>query len=283
MNANEKAATLSEALPYIKEYRGATVVVKFGGAAMEDPALSETFAADVVLLHHVGLRPVIVHGGGPQISQLMQKLGKEPRFLEGHRVTDEETAEIARMVLVGQINREIVGIINTHGALAAGLAGEDANLIEVSQRDPDLGYVGDVTAINPEIVDRLLDAEFIPVIATVARGQDGHTYNINADAVAGEVAVAIGAEKLVFLTDVEGLYRDLDDPGSLIAQITVDQLRKILDTGGLSTGMIPKISACLRAVEGGVPRATILDGRVPHALLLEVFTRQGVGTMVTAQ
>jgi acetylglutamate kinase len=284
VNATEKAAVLSEALPYIEEFRKATVVVKYGGAAMDEPELREAFAADVVLLHHVGLRLVVVHGGGPQISELMARMGKEPAFVDGHRVTDAETAEIARMVLVGKVNRDIVGMINTHGALAAGASGEDANLLEVVRRtSPDLGFVGEVTRVNPEILLRLLDNGFIPVVATVARGSDGHTYNINADTVAGEIAVALSAEKLVFLTDVEGLYRDLGDEESLISRTSAVQLRGLLEAGGLSSGMIPKVTACVRAVESGVRRAHILDGRVRNALLLEVFTREGVGTMVTAQ
>jgi acetylglutamate kinase len=276
----DKAAVLAEALPYIRDFRGATFVIKYGGAAMDDPSLQESFASDIVLLHHVGLRPVVVHGGGPQISSLMKRLGKEPEFVDGQRVTDAETALIARMVLVGQVNRDIVGMINRHGPLAAGLSGEDACLLEVTPRDARLGYVGDVSTVNPDIVLKLLDDGFIPVIATVARGDDGHTYNINADTVAGEIALALGAEKLVFLTDVEGLYRDLSDAGSVISQITAVRLRGILAGGSLSSGMIPKITACVRAVEGGVRTAHILDGRVRHALLLEVFTKEGIGTMV---
>ena len=284
MTPQEKAAVLSEALPYIREFRGARVVVKYGGAAMDDPQALASFAADVVLLHHVGLSPVVVHGGGPQITDLMKRLGKEPEFVDGHRVTDEETAEIARMVLVGQVNREIVGYINDHGPLATGLAGEDARLLEVRKRvNPDLGFVGDITKVNPAILHRLLDDRFIPCVASVARGADGHTYNINADTVAGEMAVALQSEKLVFLTDVEGLYRDLGDAGSLISRTTASQLRGLLASGELSSGMVPKIAACVRAVEAGVKRAHILDGRVRHALLLEIFTQEGVGTMVTAE
>ena len=283
MTPEEKAAVLSEALPYIQEFRGATVVIKYGGAAMDDPAALASFASDIVLLHHVGLCPVVVHGGGPQITDLMKRLGKEPEFVDGHRVTDEETAEIARMVLVGQVNREIVGFINDHGPLAAGLAGEDARLLEVQRRmSPDLGYVGDITKVNPAILHRLLSDRFIPCVASVGRGNDGHTYNINADTVAGEIAIALEAEKLVFLTDVEGLYHDLGDAGSLISQTSAAELRGMLEGGRLSSGMIPKIAACARAVESGVRRAHILDGRVLHALLLEIFTKEGVGTMVTA-
>ena len=282
ISVEEKAQVLSDALPYIEEFRDTILVIKYGGASMENKDLQESFADDVVLLNHVGINPVVVHGGGPQITEMMKRLGKEPEFVGGLRVTDAETAEIARMVLVGSINRDVVGLINTHGPVAVGLAGEDGNLIEVKRRtNPDLGFVGDVTAINTEILTKLMNERFVPVIAPVAQGADNRTYNINADTVAGEVASALSAEKLVFLTDVEGLYHDLGREESLISRITVAELDALLGSGTLSSGMIPKITACQNAVKSGVRRAHILDGRVPHALLLEVFTKEGIGTMVT--
>src|SRR5947199_7959136 len=278
--AGEKAHILAEALPYIREFSGRTVVIKYGGHAMEDPALAELFAADVVLMRLVGMNPVVVHGGGPQISELMRRLGKEPEFVEGRRVTDAETVDIVRMALVGKVNREIVASVNRLGSYAVGLSGEDAGLIRVDQRDPRLGFVGDVREIDPSIVLRLLREELIPVIATVGVDDEGRAYNINADTVAGAVAVALDAEKLVYLTDVAGVYGNWPDETSLISRIDVDDLEKLVVDGAASDGMIPKLDSCISALRGGVRRAHILDGRLPHALLLEFFTREGVGTMV---
>jgi acetylglutamate kinase len=278
--AGEKAHILAEALPYIREFSGRTVVIKYGGHAMEDPALAELFATDVVLMRLVGMNPVVVHGGGPQITALMRRLGKEPEFVDGRRVTDAETVDIVRMALVGKVNREIVASINRHGSYAVGLSGEDAGLIRVDQRDPRLGFVGDVREIDPSIVLRLIREELIPVIATVGLDDEGRAYNINADAVAGAVAEALAAEKLVYLTDVAGVYRNWPDETSLISRIDADDLEKLVADGGASEGMIPKLDSCVAALRGGVRRAHILDGRVPHALLLEFFTREGVGTMV---
>jgi acetylglutamate kinase len=278
--AGEKAVVLAEALPYIREFSGKTVVIKYGGHAMSDPALSDLFAADVVLMRLVGMNPVVVHGGGPQISDLMRRLGKEPEFVDGRRVTDAETVDIVRMTLVGKVNREIVASVNRHGSYAVGLSGEDAALIRVDQRDPALGFVGDVREINPTIVQRMLREELIPVIATVGVDDDGQAYNVNADTVAGAMAEALDAEKLVYLTDVAGVYGDWPDEGSLISRIDVAGMEALIAGGKVSEGMIPKLESCVSALQHGVRRAHILDGRLPHALLLEFFTRQGVGTMV---
>ncbi|MFN8026270.1 MAG: acetylglutamate kinase [Acidimicrobiia bacterium] len=277
---HEKAGILAEALPYIKEFSGKTVVVKYGGNAMDDPALADLFATDIVLMRLVGMNPVVVHGGGPQISELMRKLGKEPEFVDGLRVTDAESVDIVRMALVGKVNREIVSALNQHGSYAVGLSGEDAGLIKVTMRDERLGFVGDVDVIDPSIIERLTREELIPVIATVGVDDAGQAYNVNADTVAGAIAAALPAEKLVYLTNVEGLYADYPDASSLIGQIDIAGLEALEAAGKLSEGMIPKIHSCIEALRAGVQRAHILDGRIPHALLLEFFTREGVGTMV---
>ncbi|TMK86225.1 MAG: acetylglutamate kinase [Actinobacteria bacterium] len=249
---------------------------------MDDPTLAQLFAQDVVLMRSVGMRPVVVHGGGPQIGDLMNRLGKVPEFREGLRVTDAETLDIARMVLVGKVNRDIVSEVNVHGPLAVGLSGEDAGLITASRRSPDLGFVGDVEAVNASILERLLSEELIPVVATIGSDLEGQAYNINADTAAGAIAEALSAEKLVYLTNVEGLLKDVADPGSVISQLAGDDLEAMIGDGTLTEGMIPKARSCLRAVRRGVGQAHILDGRVPHALLLEIFTTEGIGTMVSA-
>ncbi|MBG7604495.1 MAG: acetylglutamate kinase [Actinobacteria bacterium] len=278
-----KASTLVEALPYIRRFAGKTVVVKYGGNALagtsEHDALT-LFAEDIVLMRLVGMRPIVVHGGGPQISALMAKLGKETEFVDGLRVTDAETVEIARMVLKGQVNPQLVAAINVHGRFAVGISGVDAGLIRATARHPDLGFVGDVTEINPDIIHGLIEDEFIPVIATIGSDEYGQAYNINADTVAGAIAEAIGAEKLVYLTDIEGLRRDVADEASLIRQVTADELDGMVDDGTIVGGMIPKVASCVRAVRNGVHRAHILDGRIAHVLLLEIFTDAGIGTMV---
>jgi acetylglutamate kinase len=281
-DAGAKATILAEALPYIREFSGKTVVIKYGGNAMEDPALADLFAQDVVLMRLVGMNPVVVHGGGPQISDLMRRLGKEPEFVDGLRVTDAETVDIVRMALVGKVNREIVASVNQHGSYAVGLSGEDAGLITVGQRDDKLGFVGDIRRIDPSILERLIREELIPVVATVGVDEAGQAYNVNADTVAGAIAESLRAEKLVYLTNVAGLYGDLADEDSLISRIGVDRLAALVDDGRLSEGMIPKVRSCVDAVKSGVTRAHILDGRIPHALLLEFFTREGIGTMVIA-
>jgi acetylglutamate kinase len=281
-NAAHRAEVLVEALPYIQRFRGAVVVVKYGGNAMVDPALARAVAEDVVLLRAVGLRPVVVHGGGPQISELMARLGKEPEFRDGLRVTDAETVDIARMVLVGKVNRDVVGAINVHGPIAVGLSGEDAGLILASAHRPDLGFVGEVAAVNPGILEKLLAEDLIPVVSTIGSDAEGQAYNINADTVAGALAEALGAEKAVFLTDVAGLLADVDDPDSLISQAAAGELEAMVESGGLTGGMIPKIAAAVHAVRNGVGSAHLLDGRVAHVLLLELFSDAGIGTMITA-
>jgi acetylglutamate kinase len=281
-DAGAKATILAEALPYIREFSGKTVVIKYGGNAMEDPALADLFAQDVVLMRLVGMNPVVVHGGGPQISDLMRRLGKEPEFVDGLRVTDAETVDIVRMALVGKVNREVVASVNRHGSYAVGLSGEDAGLINVAARDQKLGFVGDIRRIDPSILERLIREELIPVVATVGVDDAGQAYNVNADTVAGAIAESLRAEKLVYLTNVAGMYGDLTDEASLISRIDVDRLAALVDDGVLSEGMIPKARSCVEAVKSGVSRAHILDGRIPHALLLEFFTREGIGTMVVA-
>ena len=279
-NAEEKAHVLAEAMPYIREFSGKTVVIKYGGHAMESAELADQWAQDVVLMRLVGMNPVVVHGGGPQITELMHRLGKTAKFVDGLRVTDAETVDIARMALVGKVNREVVASLNQHGSYAVGLSGEDAGLIAVTQRDERLGFVGDVAAIDPAILHRLLREELIPVIATIGMDETGQAYNVNADTVAGAIAGALQAEKLVYLTNVAGLYEDYPDESSLISHIDVAGLDALEAAGKLSEGMIPKIRSCVDALRAGVARAHILDGRIPHALLLEFFTREGVGTMV---
>jgi acetylglutamate kinase len=280
LTPTDKARILMEALPYMKRYHGRTIVVKYGGAAMDDPALREGFADDIALMRFVGLNPVVVHGGGPQVTAHIERLGGQARFVDGYRVTTAEDLEVVRMVLAGVINKDIVALINRHGTLAAGLSGEDGALVRVRKKigSVDLGFVGEVERVNPGIVDDL-SRDFIPVIATLGADEAGQTYNVNADEVAAAIAESLGAEKLVFLTNVEGI---LDSSGALIPQIAADGVERLRADGTLSSGMLPKVDAALRAIKGGVPAVTILDGRAEHALLLEIFTDQGVGTMVTA-
>lgn len=275
-----KAETLMEALPWIKRTWGRTVVIKYGGAAMTDPVLRDSVASDIVLMKLVGINPVIVHGGGPEITSYMERLDMPVEFHDGLRVTTDEAMEVVKMVLVGKVNKELVAAINAHGRLAVGLAGDDANLITAKQRDPKLGRVGDVTAIDTTVVTKLIEDGFIPVVATVAAGEDGGSYNINADLVASELAAALDAEKVIFLTDVDGLYRDFADKESLISWLTLDDAEELVMSDSLSSGMIPKVGACAHALRGGVKRAHILNGTVQHVLLLETYTDQGVGTMI---
>ena len=280
-----KAETLVDALPWLARFHDKIVVVKYGGNAMTSPELQAAFAEDVMFLRYAGLKPVIVHGGGPQITEHLKRLGLESEFRGGLRVTTPETVSIVRMVLTGQVNAEIVNMLNDHGSFAIGLSGEDGNLLTAQRRpgivdgeEVDIGQVGDVIEVDPSAMHALIDAGRIPVLATVARGRDGLTYNVNADTAAAAVAVGLGAEKLMILTDVEGLYADWPESTEVVSEIDTDHLAALLPT--LASGMVPKMEACLRAVEGGVPRAHVLDGRVPHALLLEVFTSEGIGTMV---
>jgi acetylglutamate kinase len=282
----EKAGILMEALPYIRAFWGKTLVVKYGGAAMEAPHLTEDFARDVVLLRYVGMNPVIVHGGGPQIDAFMKRLGKKPQRVGGMRVTDEETMEIVEMVLVGRINTEIVGLINHHGGRAVGLSGKDGSLIrarKLTHRTEggdavDIGLVGEVEEINPEAIHLLTQNGFVPVIAPVGVGPGGESYNINADLVAGEVAAALKAEKLIHLTDVEGIK---GRGGGLISTLSQADARRLVSEGVIDGGMLPKVESALRALAGGTAKAHILDGRIPHAILLEVFTKEGIGTEIT--
>jgi acetylglutamate kinase len=277
-----KAEILTEALPWIKSTWGTVVVVKYGGAAMTDPVLREHVASDIVLMKLVGINPVIVHGGGPEISSFMERLGMKVEFLDGLRVTDDAAMEVVKMVLVGKVNKELVSAINSHGRLAVGIAGDDGNLIKARPVSERLGRAGEVEAIDATVVRNLIDDGFIPVIATVGYGDDGGSYNINADLVAGELAAALGADKVIFLTDVDGLYADFADKSSLISALSLLEAEELIAQDRLNSGMIPKVGACARALRGGVRRAHILNGTVPHALLLEVYTDEGVGTMITA-
>jgi acetylglutamate kinase len=283
--AAQKAAVLAEALPWLQRFHGATVVIKYGGNAMLDDELKRAFAQDMVFLRLAGLRPVVVHGGGPQINAMLDRLGITGEFRGGLRVTTTETIDVVRMVLFGQVGRELVGLVNAHGPFAVGISGEDARLFTAARRTAtvdgeqvDLGLVGDVVAVNPDAVLDIVNAGRIPVVSGLAPDADGVVHNVNADTAAAALAVALGAEKLVMLTDVEGLYSDWQDRSSLLSQVTADGLERLLP--GLSAGMVPKMEACLRAVRGGVPRAHVIDGRVAHSVLLEVFTTEGVGTMV---
>ncbi len=280
----EKAEILTEALPYIKEYHGKTVVIKYGGAAMEREDLKEVVATDIVLMRYVGLNPVIVHGGGPEVSRQMKAMGKEVKFVNGLRVTDKDAIDIVKMVLVGKINKEIVSLINRHGRLAVGLSGDDGNLIMAKKKQMegiDLGFVGEVTKINAEVLNNLIKDDFIPVVATVGVGEDGVSYNINADKVAGEIAAALKADKIIFLTDVDGLYKDFKNKDSLISELKLADCEEKLANKEIQQGMIPKVEGCVTALKAGVKRSHILNGTIPHALLLEIFTNKGVGTMIT--
>ncbi|MDQ3456160.1 MAG: acetylglutamate kinase [Actinomycetota bacterium] len=283
--ALSKAEVLIEALPWLQRLHGKTVVVKYGGHAMTEPELTRGFAADMVFLRYAGIKPVVVHGGGPQVSAMLDRLGIPSEFRGGLRVTSADAIDVVRMVLVGQVGRELVGLINQHGPLAVGMSGEDAHLLTAARLGTtidgaavDLGLVGDVVAVDPRAVVDLIAARRIPVISTVAPDVGGQVHNLNADTAAAALAVALGAEKLVVLTDVPGLYADWPERGRVVEQIDAAALTDLLP--GLDSGMRPKMQACLRAVQGGVPRATVIDGRVPHAVLLEVFTDRGVGTMV---
>jgi acetylglutamate kinase len=285
LTAADKAAVLVEALPWLRRFHGAIVVVKYGGNAMIDDDLRRAFAEDMVFLRSVGVKPVVVHGGGPQISAMLTRLGITSQFRGGLRVTPPEAMDVVRMVLVGQVGRELVGLVNAHGPIAVGLSGEDGGLFRARRRpalvdgeEIDVGLVGDVEEVDPAAVLDLIEAGRIPVVSSVAPDEEGEVLNVNADTAAAALASALGADKLVVLTDVEGLYADWPDRTSLLSEVTADRLDAMLP--GLESGMVPKMEACLRAVRGGVGEATVIDGRVPHAVLLEVFTPEGVGTMV---
>lgn len=275
----EKADTLIEALPYIKKFFGKTVVIKYGGHAMENAELKESFAKDIVLMKYIGMNPVIVHGGGPQIDDMLKRLGKKSEFKRGLRVTDAETMEIVEMVLVGKVNKEIVSLINRHGGQAVGLSGRDGGLIKARKVKEDIGRVGDVTEVNPHVIEALDESKFIPVISPVGEGKDGKAYNINADIVAGKIASALKAEKFILLTDVEGV---LDNNKKLISSLDSKKASDAIKKGVIAGGMIPKVECCLDAVKDGVGKAHIVDGRVKHAILLEIFTDKGIGTEIVS-
>lgn len=271
---------LLQALPHIERFRGAVVVVKFGGNAMTSPELFAEVAKDLVMMHRVGMRPVVVHGGGPQIDRWLSRLGKESAFVGGRRVTDAETLEVAQMVLMGKVNADIVTALNTFGPIAVGLSGTDAMLLHAGTQDPELGFVGAVQRVDPTLITGTLEMDLIPVLATIGVDSDGQTYNVNADDAATEVAQALGAEKLIFMTDVAGLLEDPGDPDTLITSIDTARVRSLIDSGAISGGMIPKMVGCIRAVDNGVGSVHLVDGRIPHVLLLELLTTAGVGTMV---
>ncbi|HZW82946.1 MAG TPA: acetylglutamate kinase [Candidatus Deferrimicrobium sp.] len=294
LTALEKAKILIEALPYIKNFSGKTVVIKYGGNAMLDEELKKAVLTDITLMKFVGINPVVVHGGGPEINSMLKKVGKSSSFVQGLRVTDQETMEITEMVLSGKLNKEIVGLLASLGAKAVGISGKDAQLL-LAEKKPmtirdelgmeqeiDLGFVGEVTEVNTEIIETLVAKNFIPVIAPVAAGAEGESYNINADYVAGHIAGALKADKLVLLTDVEGIFADYSDKTTLLSEIKAGDVEGMIEQGIIKGGMIPKIQCCVQAIAGGVGKVHIIDGRLPHAILLEIFTDEGIGTMVTA-
>lgn len=279
---SEQANILVQALPYIQKYYGKTIVIKYGGNAMIDEDLKRSVIKDVVLMHYVGMKPILVHGGGPEISSVMKKLGKEPTFVDGRRVTDAETMEIVEMVLAGKTNKGIVSIINNLGGRAVGLSGKDANLIvaEKAGGKVDLGFVGKVARINPKILTDLLEHGYIPVISSVAIGSDGESYNVNADHIAGEIAAEMTATKLIMMTDVAGIYKDFEDKSSLISELSIPDAKIMIKDKTIGSGMIPKVEACMTALAGGVERTHIIDGTTDHSLLMEIFTDTGIGTMI---
>lgn len=291
INSVEKAAVLIEALPYLQRFSGNTVVIKYGGNAMINEELKKSVMQDIIFLKYAGIRPVVVHGGGPEITAMLKQLGKESNFVSGLRVTDAETVDIAEMVLVGKINSEIVKYLNFLGAKAIGLSGKDADLIIAAKhlakvrengqvKEVDIGFVGDVLKLNTAILETLLDQGYIPVISPIGVGKDGATYNINADYVAGELAAALGAEKLALITDVEGIYRDYNDKSSFVSTLSLAEAQEMIKSGSIDGGMIPKVEACVKALAAGVSKTHIIDGRKPHSLLLEIFTTEGIGTEV---
>lgn len=288
-----KAGVLVEALPYIRKFAGKTFVIKYGGKAMVNDELKESVAKDIVLLKFIGINPIVVHGGGNEITVLMDKLGKKADFVGGLRVTDKETMEMVEMVLVGKVNKQIVNLINQHGGRAVGLSGKDSSILMAQKRPPvnimvegkeqyvDLGYVGDITQVNPDVINSLSENSYIPVISSIAVSPEGEGLNINADHVAGELAAALKAEKLIVLTDVEGIYASERDENSLISSLSRQNAREMISAGDISTGMIPKVEACITALDNDVRRTHIIDGRITHSMLLEIFTDRGIGTMVT--
>lgn len=279
----ERAEVLTQALPYIKRYVGKTVVVKYGGNAMVNPNLKQQVMDDVVLLWLIGVKVVLVHGGGPEISSMMDKLGKKPEFVDGLRVTDKETVDIVQMVLAGKVNKTLVTLLEKRGGKAIGLCGMDGNLIEAKMKNEKLGFVGDVTKINIAPVCDILEKGYIPVISTLGCDADGNAYNINADTAAAHIAGALGAERFILMTDIAGILKDKDDPSTLIPEITIPEARKLKEEGIISSGMIPKVQCCVTAIEAGVKNVVIMDGRVPHSILMELLTNEGAGTLVKGE
>ncbi len=276
----EKANTLMEALPYIQKFSGKTIVIKYGGHAMVDETLKKSLMLDLILMKYVGINPVVVHGGGPRINAMLERLDIKSQFINGLRVTDQETMDVVEMILMGKINKEIVSMINQHGGKAVGLSGKDGKMLMAQQRDPQLGFVGDIKEINPDIIHQLANEGYIPVISPIGAGSNGESFNINADSVAGELAAALKASKLIMLTDVKGIMADSKDEKSLISILEINQAESLIRDGSINKGMIPKVEACINALHHGVKRTHILDGRIPHAILLEIFTNKGIGTMV---
>ena len=279
----ERAEVITQALPYIKKYTGKVVVVKYGGNAMINEQLKQQVMEDIVLLWLIGVKIVLVHGGGPEISELMKKLGKEAKFVDGLRVTDKETVDIVQMVLAGKVNKTLVNMLEMKGGRAVGLSGMDGRLIEAEIKDEKLGYVGEITKIHIKPVTDLLEKDYIPVISTLGCDKQGNTYNINGDTAAANIAGALGAEKLIMMTDIDGILRDKDDPSTLIPQITINEANKLYEDGIVTGGMIPKVECCIDAIHKGVKNVVILDGRVPHSILMELLTNEGAGTMVTGE
>ena len=277
----ERAEVLTEALPYIKRYNGKVVVVKYGGSAMTNDALKTQVMEDIVLLWLIGVKVVLVHGGGPEISEMMDKLGKKPVFVDGLRVTDKETVDIVQMVLAGKVNKTLVNLLETKGGKAMGISGMDGNLIEAKVKDEKLGYVGQITKINISPVEDLLEKGYIPVISTVGSDSEGNTYNINGDTAASYIAGALKAERLIMMTDIAGILENHNDPSTLISEINISEAEKLFETGIISGGMIPKVECCVEAIHKGVKNVVIMDGRVPHSILMELLTDEGAGTMVT--
>jgi len=284
----EKARNIMEALPYIKEFHGKSIVVKYGGNAMEDPDLKQKVIQDIILLKLIGVNIIVVHGGGPHITSLMEKLGKEAVFIEGHRVTDSETMEITEMVLSGLINKELVALINSNGGMAVGISGKDSNLILAKKKENkqnkeiDLGHVGTIVKVNPEILSTLTSQGFIPVISPVAIGIDGKTYNINADTAAGEIAISVKASRLIYMTDIKGIYRKLNDENSFIPTINEKEVEKLKEEGIINKGMIPKVESAIKAIKNGVEKVHIIDGTIEHSVLLELLTDAGIGTEIVS-
>jgi acetylglutamate kinase len=278
-----RVRVLSEALPYIQKFAGKTIVIKYGGAAMKDSNLKDKVIGDIVFLSTVGVRPVVVHGGGPEINTWLDKLGIEPQFKDGLRVTDAATMDVVEMVLVGRVNKELVSLISQAGALAVGICGKDANTIEARPVGTEgIGFVGEVTHVSTKLIESLVNSGYVPVISSVAADETGQAHNINADTVAGELAAALGAEKLILLTDTSGILEDYKDPSTLLTKLDIKQARDLIDEGIVSGGMIPKVQCCVRSLAQGVRAAHIIDGRIPHALLLEIFTDRGIGSMIVA-